>query len=262
MPGEVIVGGSQDRTIGEELVIAPTGKAVPINVFCVEHGRWGARDLEMSAKLYPALVDTDDPAAVTDEANRGKFVGKAGNLGKSGRVAVQADKDQQKVWEGVNLSIRQTQAVSDTDAFTANFVDGRVVERLKPYQSELEGAVSQRERIVGVVVAINGKIETVDVFESTPLFLKLWPALLKGYAVDAIEVSDGENAGKSSTADAAAAFLASVLRDQESAAQKTEGGLIVSRHETNDRISFSAGGSGMMGGMGAAAPLHAAGFAK
>jgi len=262
MPGEIIVGGSQDRTIGEELVIAPTGEPVPINVFCVEHGRWGARDLAVSTKLYCALHDTDDPEAVAHKANQGEFVGKAGNLGKSGRVAVQCDKNQQKVWDDVELANRQTQAVSETGAFTANFVDGRVVERLKPYQAGLERAVSQCERIVGVVVAINGKIETVDVFESTPLFLKLWPALLKGYAVDAVEASDGDSACQSNTADEAAAFLASVLRDQESAAEKTEGGLIVSRHETNDRISFSAGVSGIGGGMGAAAPVHAAGFAK
>jgi hypothetical protein len=120
-----------------------------------------------------------------------------------------------------------------------------------------------------VVVAINGKIETVDVFESTPLFRKLWPQLLKSYALDASQVDDAEEAPKLNTADEAEAFLASVLRDQESATRKTEGGLVVSRHETNDRISFSAAGffGGMVMGMGgamggSAAPVHSSGFSK
>jgi hypothetical protein len=47
MPGEVIVGGSQDRTIGVETAVAPTGKPVPIDVFCVEHGRCPSETLKI-----------------------------------------------------------------------------------------------------------------------------------------------------------------------------------------------------------------------
>ena len=43
MPGEIIVGGKQDRTIAQETIIAPGPKLVPIDVFCVEHGRWSGR---------------------------------------------------------------------------------------------------------------------------------------------------------------------------------------------------------------------------
>ena len=44
----------------------------------------------------------------------------------------------------------------------------------------------------------------------------------------------------------AEAFLASVLQNQGEG-RKTEGGLVVSRHETKDTVSFSAGAMGMMG---------------
>jgi hypothetical protein len=37
-------------------------------------------------------------------------------------------------------------------------------------------------------------MEMVDVYESTPLFKKLWPKLLKGYALDAIAVTGDEDA--------------------------------------------------------------------
>ena len=39
MPGEVIYGGKQNRTIGEELVIQPSDKPTPIDAYCVEQGR-------------------------------------------------------------------------------------------------------------------------------------------------------------------------------------------------------------------------------
>jgi len=268
MPGEIIVGGSQDRTIGEELVIAATGKAVPIEVFCVEHGRWGARDLAVGTLLLDEVLgDSADAGDLASEANDGKFVAHPGNLGKSGRRAVQAGEGQQKVWDEVAKANCASGVNWASGAFTANYVDKEVLKRLQPFQDALGLSVSKQERVVGVVVAINGKIETVDVFESTPLFLKLWPQLLKSYALDALQAAEAEDARKSATPGDAEAFLASILRDQEEGTRKTDGGLVVSRHETKDAISFSAGAmGGMGGGMGmggfVGGPVHAAGYSK
>ena len=54
MPGEVIIGGSQDRTIGQELVIAPGGEPVAVDVFCVEHERWEDREVEQTVMQLQA----------------------------------------------------------------------------------------------------------------------------------------------------------------------------------------------------------------
>lgn len=43
MPDEIIVGSSQGRTIGRELVIRPSPKPFPIDVFCVGSDRWSHR---------------------------------------------------------------------------------------------------------------------------------------------------------------------------------------------------------------------------
>jgi hypothetical protein len=263
MPGEIIVGGSQDRTIGEEAVIAATGKPVAIDVYCVEHGRWGARDaVTLSLVIRQVAADLPNGDEKVAEANQGKFVTTAGNLSKSSRLAVQAGEGQQKVWEEVEKANDASGATWASGAFTANYVDADVVERIKPYVDVLSRPVSDHERIVGIVVAINGKMETVDVFESTPLFRKLWPQLLKSFVLDALESKDAEEARKPGTPGDAEAFLASVLQDQAGEERKTEGGLVVSRHETKDSISFK-GGTGMMGGMGGlASPIHASGFSK
>ena len=269
MPGQIIVGGSQDRTIGDELVIAATGEPVPIDVYCVEHGRWGARDPVFSMDLFDDVAgESVDAEALASEANTGKFVLHPGNLGKSGRLAVQAGEGQQKVWDEVAKANGASGVNWSSGAFTANYIDAEVLKRLKPYQEGLSDAVSKQDRVVGVVVAINGKIETVDVFESTPLFLKLWPQLLKSYALDALHVDEATDAKKIVSPSDAEAFLVSVLQDQNTQSGKTAAGLVVSRHETLDRISFSAGAMGGMGGgmrisVGEpAGPVHAAGYAK
>jgi len=249
MPGEIIVGGSQDRTIAEETVVAATGKPVELNVYCVEHGRWGARDVATIATVLNEVApESWSGEEVAAEANEGKFVAKAGTLSKSA--------GQIKVWEEVGKANAASGANWDADAFTANYVDEKIVERLAPYMEALNNPVSDGERVVGVVVAINGKIETVDVFESTPLFRKLWPQLLKSFALDALHVKDAEDAKKASTPRDAETFLASVLHEQEGAEKKGEGGLVVSRRETPEAVSFSAGGMGM------AAPIHASGYSK
>lgn len=264
MPGEIIVGGSQDRTIAEEMVIAATGEPVTIDVYCVESGRWGARDLETTSAVLGEVAEDSVDADLAATANTGKFVAKAGNLSKASRLAVQSAEGQHKVWDAVARANSGSGADWASGAFTANYVDPRIVERLKPYVEALAG-VSDQERIVGIVVAINGKLETVDVFGSTPLFRKLWPQLLKSFALDALEAAETDEAGKTSTPDEATAFLASVLRDQGEE-KKTEGGLVVSRHETKDAVSFHAGGP--MGGMGTGmggfggGPIHSSGYSK
>jgi hypothetical protein len=259
MPGEIIVGGSQDRTIAEETVIAATGKPVELDVYCVEHGRWGARDAAtMQTVLYPFTRDRSDDEDLAAEANEGKFVAKAGTLSKSSRLAVQGSAGQIKVWEEVGKANAASGANWDAGAFTANYVDEKIVERLAPYMEALNNPVSDGERVVGVVVAINGKIETVDVFESTPLFRKLWPQLLKSFALDALHVNGADVAKKATELREAETFLASVLHDQEGGDKKTEGGLVLSRRETPEAVSFSAG----MGMMGGAAPIHSSGYSK
>src|SRR5262245_31333657 len=91
MPGEVIVGGSQDRAIAEETVIAGTGKAVSVEVYCVEPGRWGMRDDVTSADLFDEVADQgSSPGSLAAEANAGKFVVQAGSLSKASRLAVHA----------------------------------------------------------------------------------------------------------------------------------------------------------------------------
>ena len=57
MPGEILVGGKQDRTVAEELVVAPHTERMPIQVYCVEQGRWSYRTGGENEQLSQALVD-------------------------------------------------------------------------------------------------------------------------------------------------------------------------------------------------------------
>jgi hypothetical protein len=118
----------------------------------------------------------------------------------------------------------------------------------------------------------------MDVFESTPLFRKLWPKLLKSYALDAVNEETAGTATKAATQNQAIAFLRETAK-ANSGQVETNGGVAVSHRENERVLLFSAhqqhqqnagdpddlirggiGQGGMRGGFGGA--IHAAGFAK
>ncbi|MCH7727945.1 MAG: hypothetical protein IH991_15930 [Planctomycetes bacterium] len=216
MPGEIIIGGSQDRTIGRELVIQPDGKPVPIDVFCVEHGRWNDRDTEQTLQLLATASSNDTRAgsvAVAEitirsamEANAGKFIASIGNAGKATRYAVYGG-EQGKVWEKVAATNVKSGVNPDGGGYTANYSDPKSVARLEAYIEKVQTRIATTKNVVGVIVAINGKPDTMDIFESTPLFKKLWPKLLKSYALDAANEHDDDVAHVVCTSSEACEFL-------------------------------------------------------
>jgi len=40
LAGEVVAGGNQDRIVGKDRIVPVGGEPLPLDVFCVEHGRW------------------------------------------------------------------------------------------------------------------------------------------------------------------------------------------------------------------------------
>ena len=287
MPGEIIIGGSQDRTIARELVIPPSEKPVAIDVFCVEHGRWGARDREeygaylaesQSNTTRASSVTIQAPARATTEnvarqANSGKFIGSVGSLNKQSRLAVQSGKGQQKVWEEVGKVNDKAGVKSSSGAFTGNYAERHVVTRLEPYLKKLQRPVTQAENVVGVIVAVNGKVESMDVFESTPLFRKLWPKLLKSYSLDASNVARSKGRARAATRFDAAAFMRDVVTATAKQSE-THGSLAISRRENERVLLFSAhearegrqaapAAGGLGGGYGAfGGAIHSAAYGK
>lgn len=272
MPGEVIIGGSQDRTIGDEVVIAPHSEPTRIKVFCVEHGRWGAKHVDetrhqLTASSGTAILGNDrsqDLEKLAEAANQGKFVASVGQLSKSSRLAVQSDKDQSAVWQKVAETNGQTGVSSQSGAFTANYSDAPTLQRLKPYLEHLQTAVANQDQIVGVLVAINGKMESMDVFESTPLFQKVWPKLLRSYALDAANVADEATDDEKCTITSARAFFEEALQaDVETSDQQH--GIALTKRNGRNVVSFSsqldsAASPAAMGGMGGG--VHFSGFSK
>ena len=187
-------------------------------------------------------------------------------MNKDVRLTVVDGRGQSEVWQEVAKLNAKTGADYESGSFTANFGQQHVAAKTDPYIAGFHNTLLEQPQVVGVVVAVNGQVQSVDIFESTPLFEKLWPKLLKGFALDALSQS-GDSAAEATRCDIAACieFLSAAEQPQVS---KTEidSNLTVRRRESESVISFSATDaandnmSGMGGGFGGA--VHAGAFSK
>jgi len=159
MAGEVIIGGKQDRTLGEDLIVPPKVKNMRVKVFCVEHGRWRGT-----------------------AAHFGKAVGLA-NI--QVRAAAQVSGDQAKVWSRVASANKALRTENETGTYRATFERPEARGLVEPFVRALRREVVRDPRTVGVVVAVGEDILCADLYGTPGLFRKFWPGLLQSYATEA-----------------------------------------------------------------------------
>lgn len=193
--GEMILGGKQDRIVGHDCIIESSAAPVPLDVFCVEHGRWSGaasfgQDTAGSGQVKTSMVGmTAAPMALPKI-----------------REKAQAKKNQSDVWSEVAKTVTVNGASTSTGTLTSVYQDKRVNARLAEYESAFAGKLSAND-VIGVVAAVGGRIISADVFANHSLFQAYWPKMLKSYALEAVGTS--ASAAQVSKSDAEA-FLARV----------------------------------------------------
>jgi hypothetical protein len=168
-----------------------------LNVFCVEHGRWTARNASHNSGGVPARVSPEESPAPA------KFSSLGAVAHPKLRGVAQDKKEQGEVWKEVSDNNAKLGTSNTTDTYQEVYSSKRVGAQMDDYLRALEREVLQ-PGVVGVVVARNGQPVWADVFASQRLFAAYWPKLLKSYVVDAL----GDNTSEKRPAlDEAARYL-------------------------------------------------------
>lgn len=187
LAGELVSGGKQDRIIAKDKIVAPFGDPLPLDVFCVEHGRWSAGSSFNEAKtiVHPSVRENaainqkqaDVWAAVTGGSN----VANRAPLASAAPPKVSAA----EISETVTVEA-QTQSYTKIyeSRRVGSSVDTVVAEMQRRFRRETSGL--KGERVVGVVVAYGGEVAWSDIFASSELFDAYWNKLLRSYAVEAV----------------------------------------------------------------------------
>ena len=86
LAGEVVSGGKQDRIIGKDRIVPVGAAPLPLDVFCVEHGRWTSDSAEFSAAKLMVHPSVREKAAVEQDQKQvwAAVRGDATPVGESG----------------------------------------------------------------------------------------------------------------------------------------------------------------------------------
>jgi len=184
LAGEIVTGGKQDRVISKDRIIPPGADPLPLDVFCVEPGRWHGASLAFEGKSLMAAPKVRERAAVAKNQQEvwdatGEV--RQGMAGAAGTPAAEA------------LAQSSSYAELERSDALKNRIDTASRDLQRDYERALRGAL-RGKNVVGVVVAINGEIVWADLFAEPQLFERYWPKLLRSYVVEALSVSPLEHA--------------------------------------------------------------------
>ncbi len=189
LAGEIVTGGKQDRIVGRDRIVPPHSAPVPLDVFCVEPGRWTGMSMNFTAAKTMAHPELRKQALV--------------------------EKDQSKVWAEVATSRKNmvanappamaatvTAAVMDGSSYAKSAEAPAMQQVLKTSIDTI--APQLPGDALGIVVAVDGRVVWADLFPSAALFKRYRAKLLQSYVVESYS---GAGAAKQATAEDAAAFL-------------------------------------------------------
>ena len=211
--GDLVKGGKQDRVLTVSLVLPPKSGRVPIGSYCVEQGRWSARGGRGREEILDVGLD-DAVARSQDRHGEARRQSRAAHRRSAdGRQAAQLEParsdnqrivqraansgtpdGQSEVWRNVGvmqsaLAGHLAAPVSSEKSRTSlqlALENDKLKEAMGAYVGALEPAGLKGDDIVGVVIAVNGRISSADVYPSNGLFRKMWPKLVRAGATEAM----------------------------------------------------------------------------
>jgi hypothetical protein len=169
--GDVVKGGKQDRTLGVDLVV-PGGRRIPVPSFCVEAGRWSRRRNESEA-----VFSKSDSILAS----------------KGLKLSAKLSRSQSEVWDqvhhfqstvGANVSSDLRSAVSPSSYQLS--MEDHALRAVKREYTEALQRVAEFPDAIGLVFAINGKLNSGDAYGSHDLFRRIWARQLDAAITEAL----------------------------------------------------------------------------
>ena len=222
--GDIVKGGKQDRVLAVSIIIRARSGRIKIEAFCVESGRWQKRGNEDSTQF---------------SSSNDRIVSKELKLAANGA------RSQQEVWAKVseaqdklsrNVGTTVAAGTSRT-SLQLSLENGKVAATADEYVNKLGNLIEGKSDVIGYAFAINGEINSADIYASSALFKKLWLRMLKAAAVEAVaEQNSRLRSAPPAKPDAVKAFLADADRGRVEERAASAGTLIVTRDQKDTAV--------------------------
>jgi hypothetical protein len=238
--GDIVKGGRQDRVLTVSFVLPRKSGEVPIASYCVEHGRWSARGTEnvrefagsynsLPSREAKLAMKAPQPAAAEDQPSsipggRGFVFDETSR--RQSAVWDEVAKTQNKLAAGVNEPVASPASATSLELSLEN-------EKLKALRAEYAKALEDKAAagdIVGFAFAVNGRINSADVYPSNGLFRKMWAKLLIASVTEAVGERQEAAAGAAPSIEAVRDFLSGAEKGMPQAQEIGS----LARQETRD----------------------------
>jgi hypothetical protein len=185
LAGELVSGGKQDRVIGKDRIVPVGAPPLPLDVFCVEHGRWTGASQQFSAANTIVHPSVRERAAVDQKQQEVWDAVRSGTTAQAPAAAPPAKITMSDI-QGAIAGNGRTEAYEKI--YVSRAVGVPIDEFVAEVQRRFASATSglKGERVIGVVVAYGGEVAWSDIFASADLFDHYWNKLLRSYAVEAL----------------------------------------------------------------------------
>lgn len=265
--GDIVKGGKQDRVLAISIIIPRNSGKVSIEAFCVESDRWEGRGNESRKEFSSSeeRIVSKELKLATNGIGYGSGSGSASGDGTgSGSVELAAPPpategtrtasevvtvagrgSQSEVWKEVANSQRNINAnVAGVDV-TANqsrsslqlsLENKKLVKEREAFADKFSDLAKDKSDVIGYAFAINGKINSADIYVSNHLFVKLWPKMLKAAVVESISLADQAKADSQPTAADISTFLAAAEKGEAKERGTVAKSKVVTRQNSNEAV--------------------------
>ena len=222
--GDIVKGGKQDRVLAVSIIIPARSGRIKIEAFCVESGRWQKRGNE----------DTGQFSSSNDRI-----------VSKELKLAANGARSQQEVWTQVSEAqkkLERTLGAPVTNAASRSSLqlsleNGKVAATADEYVRRLANLIEGKSDVIGYAFAVNGEINSADIYVSNALFKKLWPRMLKAAAVEAVaEQNSRSSAAAPARPDAVKAFLSDADKGRAEERAVSGSARIVTRDQKDSAV--------------------------
>lgn len=229
--GDIVKGGQQDRTMQMDVILPPNSGKVPISAFCVEHGRWSQRGTENVRQFSTS-----------------------NNLlaSKSLKIAAKSAKSQSDVWQQVSAyqSKLQSKAIErgyngpvtakpSPSSLQLTLESDGVKKLSDNYVKEITPVASGKNDTIGYAFAVNGKINSVDVYSSHDLFSRIWPKLVLASAQEAAAESEKDKTFTPPAVNDVKKYIEETETEKANVSEEKVGGRVITvRRESPKNLYF------------------------
>lgn len=171
LAGEQLIGAKQNRVLNTSLLVGEHSE-LPIPVSCVEAGRWAYRSPKFGSS------GTSSHSILRSKMSK--------HVSDGYRLCQAPVSKQDEVWSEVSRKLGAMGSASDSSALEQAYEDKGL--RL----GDILGQLPAPEGCHGAVFVFGGQVRGLDLFDQPATLGKLWPKLIRSYAIDALEA---ESAG-------------------------------------------------------------------